>query len=156
MARVNVYLPDELAATLRAELPELNLSQLVQEAIRGVLGCSHVELACRACAEPIDRWALVDDHLGRFYGDLLWELTDLVGRCGTAEGAARVVKAVAQRFRIRQADQIPLPRPTRAERHAAKVRELPTEAESRRRHPTAHPSPNTTAPAMPPAQEDIA
>lgn len=35
--RVNVYLPDELHARLRDELPDLNMSALVQRAVRDAL-----------------------------------------------------------------------------------------------------------------------
>lgn len=125
MPRVNVYLPDELHELLRAELPELNLSQLMQEAIRGVLGCRHDELVCGRCAEPIDRAALIDAAMGAFYSDVMWELTPLVDRAGTAEGGARIVKDVARRHHVTRAETIPLPRPSRAGRQAAKVSEFP-------------------------------
>jgi hypothetical protein len=125
MPRVNVWLPAELAEVLRAELPDLNLSQLVQDAIRGVLGCRHDELACARCAEPVDRGALVDAAMSAFYSDVMWDLIPLVDRVGTAEGAARVVKEVARRHQVSRAESTPLPRPSRANRHAAKVREFP-------------------------------
>lgn len=120
MARVNVWVPDELHATLRDELPELNVSKLLQDAIRSTLGCRHEQLACRRCAAPVDRYALLDEALGEFYRDLLWSLEPLVSRVGTAEGAARIAKDVALRFRISGADHIPLPRPSKANRQRAK------------------------------------
>lgn len=162
MPRVNVYLPAELHEALAGL--DVNVSQLLQEAIRGVLGCRHHELACRRCAEPVDRWALVDERLGRFYSDVIWALDDLVRQVGTAEGAARVVREVGRRWRITKAGQIPLPRPSRAERAAARtahagdagVAELPRETDSRRRHPTARATGPADPPAVVPAREDIA
>lgn len=161
MPRVNVYLPAELQQVLRDKLPDVNLSQLLQEAIRGVLGCEHHELVCGTCAQPVDRWALVDERLGRFYGDLMWALEALVRRCGTAEGAARVLRDVGQRWQIGKADTIPLPRPSRSEREAARleaaeaagVAQLSIEAASRRRHPTARAARPANPQAIGPAQE---
>jgi post-segregation antitoxin (ccd killing protein) len=120
MARLNVWVPDELDAALRAQLPGINVSKLLQEAIRGVLGCRHEQLACRRCALPIDRHALLDERLGEFYRDLLWSLEPLVNRIGTAEGAARIAKDVALRFQVPGAEDLPLPRPSKANRERAK------------------------------------
>lgn len=144
MPRVNVWLPEGLADLVRTHLPSANFSQLLQEALRAALGCLHDQLACAHCAHPVDRWALVDEHLSKFYSDALWDLTPLVDRGATAEGAARVLKDVAQRHRVSAAGRTPLPRPSRAARHAAKVREMPTEADSRQRHPTARAKPART------------
>lgn len=127
--RAHVWLPDKLAAEVAERVPNVNLSKVLQEALRRVLECQHVELVCQACAEPIDRWALRGEWLDRFYGDVLWALEPLVQRCGTAEGAARVIKDVAGRHQIKAAEQLPLPRPSRAQR----------EASSRSRHPAGRP-----------------
>lgn len=137
MPRVNVWLPQALFDLVRAQLPEVNVSQLLQEALRGALACQHEQLACAQCAQPIDRWAMVDERMNGFFSDAMWALIPLVDRGATAEGAARVLKDVAQRWRIPAANRVPLPRPSRAARRTAKVREMPTEAESRQRHPTA-------------------
>jgi hypothetical protein len=143
--RVNVYLPDVLAATVAERLPDLNVSAVLQRALAALLECRHDALSCAECATPVDRRELIDVELGRFYSDLMWELQTLVARCGTAEGAARIAKDLGGRYRVTLASRIPLPRPTHAERVAAKVSELPTEperaaarAESRAHHPTAH------------------
>jgi post-segregation antitoxin (ccd killing protein) len=42
MARVNVYLPDDLAAAAKAA--GLNMSGLTQEAVRGALNARHTEV----------------------------------------------------------------------------------------------------------------
>lgn len=117
--RVHCWLPDALAAEAAERIPEASFSQLLQEAVRGILGCEHVELACETCAQPIDRWALRDEWLDRFYTEMLWALEPLVQRCGTAEGAARVIKDIALRHQIKAAGVLPLPRPSRASRDAA-------------------------------------
>jgi hypothetical protein len=119
VARLNVWVPDELHATFRARLPEANVSRLLQEAMRGLLDCRHEQLACRRCAAPIDRRRLVDERLSEFYSDLLWSLEPLVNRVGTAEGAARIAKDVALRFQIPGAEDVPLPRPSKANRQRA-------------------------------------
>jgi post-segregation antitoxin (ccd killing protein) len=121
VARVNLSLPDELAREVAERLPGLNVSAVLQDALRARLRCDHRELACASCSEPIDRHALEDRAVDRFYADALWELDELVRRGGTAEGAARVVQRVAASH---GATRRPLPRPTRAERHRNKVRPL--------------------------------
>lgn len=137
MPRVNVWIPDALHTSIRRELPELNLSAAVQAHLAGLLGCRHDSgLVCSRCATPVNASAIAGAALERFYSDALWELDPLVRRGATAEGAARVLKGVAERHRVPNAS-IPLPRPTRAERQASRVVELPQEAESRAHHPTA-------------------
>lgn len=53
--------------------------------------------------------------VNRFYKDLLHELGVHAGRGGTAFGAAAIVKRVAKEYGLAVADQVGLPRPTRAE-----------------------------------------
>lgn len=110
--RRNVYLPDELDARLAA-LPELNVSAVVQRSLWDVVGCHHPAFECSTCRRALDRSELVDELVGRYYGDLLWELTPLVDAGATAEGAARIAKRVARDHGVRQADRLPLPRPAR-------------------------------------------
>lgn len=119
--RVHLWLPEKLAAKAAEQVPDVNLSQLLQEAVRGILGCEHLDLSCESCAKPIDRWALRDEWLDRFYSEVLWALEPLVQRCGTAEGAARVLKDIALRHQIKAAEALPLPRPSRANRRRAAV-----------------------------------
>lgn len=119
--RVNAYLPDELGERLKAELPDVNVSAVLQDAIRGLLDCDHERLACADCGEPVDG-SVVDagEALAAFWAELLHEWGPLVDKGGTAEGAARVGKAVAMRFGVPGADRRPLPRPPRsAVRHAS-------------------------------------
>lgn len=51
-----------------------------------------------------------------FYRDILHALSQHAQRGGTAYGAAVVVKRVAREYGLTVAEQVPLPRPTRAER----------------------------------------
>jgi hypothetical protein len=101
----------------------LNYSGAFQEALIALLGCHHDEVICKTCTAHVDVHRLVDEALSRFYGDLVDDLGELVARGGTAEGAARIIKEVAGRHRI-NVNHRPLPRPTRAERQANKVKEL--------------------------------
>lgn len=145
--RVNVYLPDELVAQLKTDRPSLNLSRFLRDALAELATCRHDAAVCGHCAAPIDVRALVDVAKERLYLDTLGELGHLVrSGGGTPEGAARIVKEVAQRHQVRAADRQPLPRPTREARRRAKVTELPREADSRAKHPTAR-----TAPSVAPA-----
>jgi hypothetical protein len=127
--RVNVWIPDELAGSVKERLPELNVSAVLQEALRDRLGCRHDRTVCASCAASVDSWQLGTDRLERFYLDLLDGRRELILNGGTAEGAARIAKDVGTRHQIGVAARQPLPRPTRAERLAAKVRPFPgTEA----------------------------
>jgi post-segregation antitoxin (ccd killing protein) len=121
--RANVYLPNELAETVRRELPDINVSAVLQRALAALLGCTHDELVCAACATPVDHKQLVDVALGRFFVDLMWELRTLVDRGGTVEGAARVLKHCGELHHITTASSYPLPRRSRAQRAAAADRE---------------------------------
>jgi hypothetical protein len=115
--RVNVYIPDELAERVRAELPDLNLSKLVQSALSSARGCIHERVTCELCGALIGKAELSAQILEDFYREAMNRLEDLVRKCGTAEGAARILRDVALghdvgRFR-------PLPRPTREQRQMA-------------------------------------
>lgn len=120
--RINAYVPDGLAERVKAELPEVNVSAVLQEALRSLLDCDHDRLACADCGEPVDGSVVdAEEALAAFWSDLLHEWGPLVDRGGTAEGAARVGKAVAIAHGIPGADRKPLPRPPRhaAMRHAS-------------------------------------
>lgn len=127
MPRVNVWLSEELMSTVRDRLPDVNFSRVLADGLRDRMACRHDELACVECGRVEQRAEIEDVRLGRFYADVVWELRTLADRGGTAEGAARVVKAIAERYRVSLASKLPLPRPTRAARHAYKVREFPME-----------------------------
>ena len=117
--RLNVYLPDELTDALRAQLPGLNVSRAMQEAMRSLLTCEHGDLSCRRCSMPMDRQEVTEEALSAFYVDVWDRLDVLVRRVGTAEGAARILRDVAIRHGISTAGWRPLPRPTRGERQLA-------------------------------------
>lgn len=114
--RINVHLPDGLAADVKEQLPDLNVSGLLQEALRSLLDCDHDSVVCADCGEPVDAVAVAGEAMGEFYAALLWAWEDLVDRGGTAEGAARVAKDVAVRMGVPRAETRALPRPTRAAR----------------------------------------
>lgn len=137
MPRINVWITDELDHELRRRLPRINRSAIVQGALAAQLDCAHDALACSSCSTLVDHRQLIDTAQSDLYRDELWELQGLVSAGGTAEGACRVLKAVASRHGVSAAARSPLPRPTRRERLHASVVRLPTEAESREHHPTA-------------------
>lgn len=116
MARVNIFIPDELLHSARSAIPNLNVSRLAQDSLRGLMSCDHKEVACARCAVPMELEDLVDGPLSRFYADALWALGELVHAGGTAEGAARVLKDVAERHGVTEAMRMGLPRPSRASR----------------------------------------
>ena len=127
MARVSLTLPDELLELIRAHSPRINLSGVLQEGLRARLKCDHRLLACSRCTAAFGRRELVDEELGRFYGDVLWELGELARKAGTAEGAARLVRDIAERHDVTQAYFTSLPRPSRAARQAAQRARLRSE-----------------------------
>ena len=123
--RVNVWLPDELNESVRQALPGLNISNVLQEALRDRLVCRHESAVCARCAAPVDPWALANDRLDRFYLDLIDALAELMLRpSGTVEGAARVAKEIGVRAQIPAASLRPLPRPSKAMRTELKVRDI--------------------------------
>ena len=115
--RVNVYLPDSLGELVRSA--DMNVSAIVQEALRQRLECDHERLTCSGCGGEAERSELAGEALGALWRDLLWAWEPLVDRRGTAEGAARVARDVAVRHGVPRADRIPLPRPSRARREAS-------------------------------------
>jgi hypothetical protein len=121
VARVNVWMPDELLAKMRAELPGVNVSKVLQDGMRALIGCRHPGLVCAECAQALDLAAIVDEAKSAFYSQLRWELEDLVLNGGTAEGAARVAKGVAMAHQI-SAAALPLPRPGRTQRRRQRDR----------------------------------
>jgi len=116
MARVTLSLPDELADMVRTQLPDLNVSGVLQEALRARLCCRHDAIYCAHCAAPLERLALEGAAIGRFFKAAMWELGELVDRGGTVEGAARVLKRIAIGHAVSEAEHYPVPRPTRRRR----------------------------------------
>lgn len=124
MGRVNVWLPDDLQQRLQELDGRINLSRLLQDAVRRVMSCDHEQLACALCDMPVDREEVRDQALSQFYRDLMAKLEQLLrarGARSTVEGAARVTKDVARRWQVSAADRVPLPRLPRAVREADDV-----------------------------------
>lgn len=128
MARVNVTLPDELIGVVRREMPGLNVSGVLQDALSKLVDCDHAELGCTCCGAKVQRQALADVALSRFYQEIMWQLREPVSRCATAEGAARVVQTIARSWEVPAVDHTPVPRPTKSQRARAHM-ELMREAE---------------------------
>ena len=117
--RLNVYVPDELGERVREQLPDVNVSALLQQALRGLIECDHERLACADCGEVVDYSAAAGEALEMFWRELLYAWQPLVDRGGTAEGAARVGKEVAKALGVPGADRCPIPRPPRHARQAS-------------------------------------
>ncbi len=128
-ARVNVTLPDELAELVRRKLPGLNVSGVLQQALAELVECPHAELTCTCCGARTNRHELELAYLGAFYQEAVWNLHGPIGRCETAEGAARVLRDVARSWHVPTVERTPLPRPSRSQRERVH-RELVAEAEA--------------------------
>lgn len=114
--RLSVWVPDELADTIKERLPMANVSRVLQDGLRSLLKCPHDTAACGDCGAPMDKAQIIDEALSSFYRALMWELHDLVNAGGTAEGAARVLKGVGEAHQVSAARRISLPRPPRGVR----------------------------------------
>lgn len=119
MPRVNVWVPDELHARVRQELPSVNVSAVLQEALAGKLRCGHATLECATCAGRFDLVDLAEEALSSFYDEAWHELATLARNDGTAEGAVRALKRVGESCGIKTATVRGVARPTRAERQRA-------------------------------------
>ena len=128
MARITVTLPDEMIELVRREMPGLNVSGVLRDALSSLVECPHDGLVCACCGATSERRALADVALSQFYREVMWQLRDPVGRCATAEGAARVVQQVARSWEVPEVDRTPLPRPTKSQRARAHM-EILREAE---------------------------
>ncbi len=119
--RVNCHVPDRLAERVKERLPDLNVSQVLQTALQGLLGCEHERMACGDCGEPMSTEAVGELAMEALYRELLHAWGPLVDKGGTAEGAARLAKTVAVEMGVPGAERRPLPRPPRrsAMRHAS-------------------------------------
>lgn len=114
--RLNVHVPDELRAMVKEQLPDLNVSALLQDALRGLLDCGHERFCCAACGEGVDASVVAGDALAGFWSELVWAWEPLVDKHGTAVGAAQVAKGVAVAMGVPNAERVPLPRPPRMRR----------------------------------------
>lgn len=131
MKRVSVTIPDELAREVRHKLPGVNVSGLLQDALRAALECPHGRLVCATCSMPVDGRRVAQGLLDAFYRDVLDALERLLIDGGSVEGAARVTRTVGLRHQIPLASIRPLPCLTRAER-------AERTAAAKERHPSAH------------------
>lgn len=120
MPRKSVYVPEELWSRVEEELSGVNVSALLQEALRAALECSHDELTCLGCATSLTRADVAHERTEALYRDLMGKLEDLVRSGGTATGAAKVLRDVGRAHQVEAADILPLPRPSRAEAAAAR------------------------------------
>ena len=116
--RLNVYLPDDLGEKVRSEMPDLNLSGLLQQALRQALDCEHERWVCADCGEDVDTDEVCRGAMKEFLDAAWWQLEGLVDRRGTAEGAAKVLRDVAVGMGVPGAGMRPLLRPTRSMREA--------------------------------------
>lgn len=118
MGRVNLSIPDELHERVNAELPGVNYSQVLRDALTPLLACTHDELACTRCTHVLERIAIVDGALERFYADAMWRLREQLAVGGTLEGFGAVLKHLAEGYGISGVAGVPLPRLSRSERRA--------------------------------------
>lgn len=118
MARRNVHLPNDLATAVREHLPEVNISAVLQDALRQMLAgqCPHARLTCADCGGRLHRDQVGGEAAGHYYRELLHELGPLVDQLGTAEGAARIAKRIALEQGVSGAERVSLPRPPRSAR----------------------------------------
>lgn len=113
--RLNVSVPDALMDQVRADLPDLNVSAVLQRALRDLLECDHEQMVCAACGDDVDVVDIARESMGLLWGELVHAWQPLVDRGGTAEGAARIGKEVAVRMGAAGAERRSLPRPPRTE-----------------------------------------
>lgn len=120
MGRLNVSVPDGLVDQVREHLPDVNVSGVLQDALRKLLEgeCGHRRLTCTECGVDVARSQVGGELAGRFYRELLHELGPLVDQLGTAEGAARIAKRIALEMGVPGADGLAVPRPPRSAREA--------------------------------------
>lgn len=122
MTAVSVWIPNELAATVKAQLPRVNVSRTLQEALQRLLGCEHHELVCGACSTAIPRVDVVAPPLAAFYADVMGVISVLSRRPGmTVEGVARAIREIGRNHGVAAADVTPLPALTDAERRSRRA-----------------------------------
>ena len=118
MPRVSCYVPEDLADRLREHAPDLNVSGLLQQALRQALSCDHDRWVCADCGEDVDTTEVCRGAMRELFDAAWWQLESLVDRRGTAEGAVKVLRDVAVRMGVPGAGRRPLLRPNRAMRDA--------------------------------------
>jgi hypothetical protein len=106
----------ECAATLNAELPKLNVSRVLRDALLARLACRHEgALTCAGCGVSVEPAVLRLETRRSLYDEIYRRLAELVPHGGSVQGAARVVNNVAERFGVPIWPEI---RTTRAERES--------------------------------------
>jgi hypothetical protein len=156
MPRRTVWVSDELNQ-LAETLPSINWSEALANGVRALASCEHQDLACAACGTTTTAGHVAGPALEAFFRSIMVELGANVGQPGY-EGAARIVRRIAADHDVPGIAAVAVPRATRAQREARlEVTPLPTEADARRRHPTARPVPtNHPGPQPAPPQEHTA
>jgi len=95
VARFNLYVPDELAARVRSELPGLNLSAALQSTVEDLLQCTHRRgWRCLDCGSVIERSHVMRDEMTALYHAVIARVEPLVFRGATAQGACDVMQDV--------------------------------------------------------------
>lgn len=100
MSRRTVYLPPELDAALAERLPNVNVSMVLQAALRGLLGCAHESLCCATCSTAVSPAALATAARDEF-AHALYRRLELPARRAerlTAEGAVRILLSEWARY----------------------------------------------------------
>jgi len=123
--RVSVSLPPELLEQARALHPDLNVSGLLQDALRALVSCEHEDLVCARCGTSVRDAAVAERALSRFYVDAMTLVHDHALAEGTVIGLTRRLRDLARSYQLRIANELPMPGLTRAERGAAKIKEFP-------------------------------
>lgn len=95
-----------------------NSAAAAARAVHDVARAEKLPAARRLVPAPAkSRTELVDEALGRFYSDLVWELLWHLNRPGaTASGFGSIMKRVAVAHGVSKADRLALPRPPRQAR----------------------------------------
>lgn len=117
MGKLSVSVPDELIEAARTRHPAMNVSRVLQDALRVALDCPHHDLVCAGCGDELEAARLSRLALERFYVDAIRALEDLLWRGGSVEGSARVLRRLALEHGLADAvARVQLPRLSRGER----------------------------------------
>lgn len=117
MARLNVSVPDDLIDQARRAHPGMNVSKVLQDGLRSVLGCSHHgQLSCSTCGDAVPLHDLELAAVNRFYVAVMRLIADALYAGYTVEGVARVVRTLGKHEGVPDAERIPLPKLSRSQR----------------------------------------
>ena len=121
MARLSVYVPDDLVDRLKTERPGANVSALLQAALRGAVGCQHDDFVCECCGLRVARGAVEHRAMDTLWSAIFRRLEAHVHARGSVEGAVTVAKAAATEAGASSATRSTLPRLTQTVRQADEV-----------------------------------